>query len=340
MTRIGVIGAGFWARYQTAAWHEVEDAELVAIADRDIARAVELGALRGIPAAYSSAEELIEAVRPDVLDVVTTPEEHGRAVEAAAAAGIAVICQKPLAPTFAEAEELVALSARRGVPLLVHENFRWQAPIRALGAALDSGRVGRPFRARLSFCTSFPVLANQPGLRNYDRLILADLGVHLVDVARFLFGEAHRVYAQVATIGADLSGEDVATVVLSHDSGVVCTCELSFASIVERESFPQTLALVEADRGSLELVPGYELRTTTTTGTSGRQCAVPTYAWADPAFAVVHASIVPCLANLLGSLRGTTVAETPGSDNLHTLRLVEAAYESAATGRAVDLDVV
>lgn len=334
--RIGIVGAGFWARFQAAAWGEVPGAELVAIADADVARAQTLAAAHALEA-YASVAELLVAARLDVVDVIAPPAAHFEIVEAAATAGLAVVCQKPLAPTLHEAEELVALCERNGVPLLVHENFRWQAPLRALKLALDEGRVGRPFRAHLSFVTSFPVFANQPGLRQLDRLIIADLGVHLLDVARFLFGEARRVYAETATIGEGLTGEDVATLVVRHESGVICMCDLSFASVVERDCFPQTLAFLEAESGSLELAPGPELRVTAAGETQIEACTPPRYAWADPAYAVVHASMVPCLDNLLGSLQGRGPAETTGADNLRTLRLMAAAYESAAKGQAIDL---
>jgi predicted dehydrogenase len=336
--RIGVVGAGFWATFQTAAWREVSGAEVVAISDRGLRRAEELAEKRGISAVYASADELLATEQPDVLDIVTAPDAHAALVRIAAAAGVAIICQKPLAPSLRQAEDLVRLCARAGVPLLVHENFRWQTTIRALKAALDAGVVGRPFRARLSFCTSFPVFANQPGLRELDQLIVADLGVHLLDVARFLFGEVRRVYCETARVTPQIAGEDVATIVLTHESGVTCVCELSFASVLEPDPFPETLAVVEAERGSLELAPQYVLRVTTCAGTVTERHRPPSYDWADPAYAVVHASMVPCLNNLVDALRGGAPAETTGADNLQSLRLAFAAYESADRGQAVEHD--
>lgn len=336
--RIGVVGAGFWARFQVAAWREVPDVQMVAIADTDRQRAADLAAEHGVEGVFSSVEELLAVAAPDVVDVVTPPRWHRPVVEKAAAAGVAVICQKPLAPTLQEAEEVAAACSLAGIPLLVHENFRWQDPVRALKAALESGVVGRAFRARLTYSTSFPVFANQPGLRELDQLILADLGVHLLDVARFLFGEVELVYAQTKSVAPGVAGEDVATVMLTHDEGSVTVVELSFSSVVERDCHPQTLALVEAERGSLELAPDYELRVTTAAGTRVERCAPPSYSWADPSYAVVHASMVPCLSNLAGSLRGEGPAETAAEDNLRTLRLMAAAYESAAGGTAVALD--
>lgn len=102
-----------------------------------------------------------------------------------------------------------------------------------------------------------------------------------------------------------------------------------------REVFPQTLAFIEGTRGSLELAANYVVRLTTAKGTQVTRHAPARYAWADPRYEVAQASIVPCCADLLGGLRGTGGGETTGEDNLKTLRLVFAAYDSARTGRAI-----
>jgi predicted dehydrogenase len=110
---------------------------------------------------------------------------------------------------------------------------------------------------------------------------------------------------------------------------------MSYASRTEIERFPETYLYVEGSEGFLELGPDYWLRLTTAEGTWSRRVPPPRYPWADPAYALVHASILPCNANILAALRGEGQAETTGDDNLKTMRLVFGAYESAATGRVV-----
>ncbi|RXM20870.1 gfo/Idh/MocA family oxidoreductase, partial [Citrobacter sp. AAK_AS5] len=83
---------------------------------------------------------------------------------------------------------------RVAVPFLVHENWRWQTPLRALKAVLDRGVIGRVFRARLTYSNSIPVFENQPFLRELEQFILTDIGTHILDTARMLFGEAESVY--------------------------------------------------------------------------------------------------------------------------------------------------
>lgn len=334
--RFATFGAGFWARYQLAAWREVPGATCVAIYNRTREKAEALAVELGIPAVYDDAEALLLEVRPDFVDVVTDPSTHRHFVELAARHGIPVVCQKPLAPTLDEAEAMARTCAEAAVPLTVHENWRWQRPIRELSAVLRSGVIGRPFRATITYSSSFPVFDNQPFLKELDQFLLADVGVHILDTARFLFGEASRVYCQTQQVHQDIRGEDVATVVMQMGE-LTCACEISYASRLERERFPETYVLVEGDSGSVELAPDYWIRVTTLDGTLARRYPPPIYAWADPAYSLIHSSIVACNQDALRALRAGRRAETDASDNLKTLRLVFAAYESAATGRAIEV---
>jgi predicted dehydrogenase len=219
----------------------------------------------------------------------------------------------------------------------VHENFRWQAAIREVARLLREGRIGTPFRARIDMISGFPVFRNQPFLRELERFIITDLGSHTLDVARFLFGEMTSVYCRTRRVHADIKGEDVATILLEASSGAHVVVEMAYAGTpLERERFPETFLFIEGDRGSLELAPDHWVRLTTHDGTLARRCPPPRFAWADPAYDVVHASIVPCNENLLRALRGEAPAETTGADNLETVRLVFASYESAARNTAVN----
>jgi predicted dehydrogenase len=163
------------------------------------------------------------------------------------------------------------------------------------------------------------------------------MGTHILDVARFLFGEASCVYCRTHQVRGDIRGEDVATVVLGMESGATVSCEISYATCMEHERFPQTFAFAEGTKGSAELGLDYWIRTTTPSGTLSCRHPPPRYEWADPAYDVVHASIVPCHADLLADLQGIKPAETTAEDNLKTLGLVFAAYQSAESGQVVEM---
>jgi predicted dehydrogenase len=313
---------------------------VVAVCDREQGRAAALASQFGIGGVYGDAEDMIGREQLDVLDVITDPGTHERLVRLAAGRRLPVICQKPLAPSMTAAEGMVRACREAGVPLLVHENWRWQTPIRALKRALESGAIGRVFRARLDFLSGFPVLVNQPFLRELEQFILADVGTHLLDAVRFLFGEATSLYCRTQKVQADIRGEDVATVVAEMADGATVVCNMAYAgNHLEHDRFPETYVFVEGTNGSAELGPDYWVRLTTKDGTLSKRHPPPRYAWVDPAYDVVQASIVPCCADLLAAVRGEKQAETTGEDNLRTLRMVFGAYESAATGMPVRLDV-
>jgi len=336
--RFAILGTGFWARFQLAAWREIAGARCVALYNRTQPKAEALAREFSVPAIYDDAEQLILREKPDFVDIITDVDTHASFVELAARHKVPVICQKPMAPTLALAEQMVAKCQAAGMPLAIHENWRWQTPIRELKKALDSGVIGPVFRARIDYCNSFPVFDNQPFLKELERFILTDMGSHILDVARFLFGEARTLYARTQRVHRDIKGEDVATVLMEMRSGATVTCNLSYASRVEHDRFPETFVFVEGDHGSIELAPDYWLRITTRDGTHTRRCPPPFYSWADPRYALVHSSIVACNADLLRALQTNTPAETSGEDNLKTVKLVFASYESAAHNQVVAVD--
>lgn len=336
--RYAVFGAGFWAQFQIAAWQEVGGVDLVAVYNRTRARAEATAQRFGIPRAYDDAEELLRNEQLDFMDIITEVPGHAPLVLLAAQYRIPVICQKPMAADWETARRMVRVCREAGIPLYIHENFRWQTAIRATKDLVAAGRIGEPFRARIQFVFRKPFsFDKQPFLRQVEHLALADLGSHLFDLARFFFGEPRTIYAETTRTRDDIAGEDVASAVLRFDSAI-CSCDISYSTHTEAEQFPQTLLYIEGKRGTVELAPGYWVRLTTDEGTFARRYPPAYTAWADPDFAVVHNSIVPCNAHLLGALRGEYPAESSGDDNLRTTRLVFQAYESAKLHQTIEVD--
>jgi predicted dehydrogenase len=242
-----------------------------------------------------------------------------------------------MAPTLAEAEKMVAVCQAQDVWFAIHENWRWQTPIREFKKIVASGVIGSPFRARIDYTNSFPVFDNQPFLKTVKQFIMADMGSHIFDLARFLFGEVSRVYAQTHRVTPGIAGEDAATVTMRMQSGATVVCNLSYASRVEHDCFPQTFIHVEGNLGAVELAPDYWLRITTARGTETKRCPPPEYRWADPRYSLVHSSIVECHRNLFHALQSGTAPETAAADNLKTLKLVQAAYDSDRESQAVEV---
>jgi predicted dehydrogenase len=206
--RFAILGAGFWSRFQLAGWKELEGVRCVAICDLVSERAETRAAEFQIPAFYTDAEALFKRETLDFVDIVTPVETHRPLVELAASYGLNIVCQKPMGVDLGEAEHMLRVCEQAGVQLLINENWRWQYPIRQFKRYLDSGNIGKPFRARIHYVSSFPFYINQPSLKDLEQFILADMGSHLLDAARFLFGEADSLYCQTHRIHPDIKGED------------------------------------------------------------------------------------------------------------------------------------
>jgi len=336
--RFATIGAGFWTHYQLAGWSEIPSVQCVAISNRTTSKADLVAHEFGISRVYADPYQMLRKEKVDFVDIVTDVDTHSTFVKMAAELKIPVVCQKPMASNYTSAQEMVRVCGQAAIPFFVNENWRWQTPIRELKRVLDSGVIGIPFRARLDMISGFPVFRNQPFLKSLDHFILTDLGSHILDVARFLFGEATSLFCQIHKVHKDIAGEDVATVVLKMNSQTSVTVNLAYAeNYLERECFPQTLIFVEGDQGSAEISPDYFVRVTTSSGTVATLHAPPHFSWADPSYEVVHSSIVPCQRNILLGLRGGA-AETTGEDNLKTAKLVFASYESAANNKVIALE--
>lgn len=174
--------------------------------------------------AVDSVEQLLGD--PSALDlvVVASPNDtHSPAARAALEAGLPVVVDKPLAPTAAEARELIELAEARGVMLTVFQNRRWDSDFRTAKHLIADGRLGDVHRYESRFERWRPQVAT--GWReSADPAkaggVLNDLGSHLVDQALHLFGPAAQVYAEVNTVRPGAAVDDDAFIALTHASGV------------------------------------------------------------------------------------------------------------------------
>ena len=337
--KIAIFGCGFWSQFQIGGWKELPEVEIVAVYNRTLSRAGERAKQFGIEHYYDDAEELFRNHDFDTADIITDVDTHCKFVEMAAAHGKDVICQKPMAPDLETAKRMVKACKDAGVRYFVHENYRWQPQIRRVKAILDSGVIGKPFRARTAFNTAYPVFANQPFLADLDEFAITDQGSHQFDVCRYLFGEPQSLYCRIQRVNPKIKGEDVVTTVIETSDGVVCNSEISFASILEQESFPQTMMLIECSEGSLCLDIGPEIRVTTKSGTTVEKVIPDQYSWQNPDYMVEPPSIVSCNRDILDDLLGRKQAETTGDDNFRTVRMVFSAYRSARSGEVVKFDL-
>ncbi len=335
--KFAVIGTGFWSTFQIPAWFEIGGVDLVAVYNRTISKAKIIKEQYHIPNVYDNVEALFRNEELDFVDIIIGNDVHKEMVELAARYHVPVICQKPMAPDWESCQYMTKICKQAGIPFMVHENLRWQLPIREIKKLIDEGRIGTPYRSRISLIGYSPMeYIEQPFLKNLSKLSLMDLGSHVLDTARFLFGEAQDIYCRHLRSRNDIKGEDVATVIM-HMGNVICTVETSNATRTSWNHFPDVLMFIEGTKGSLELTPDYWVKINTDQGTVSRRIDPPNFSWIRSDQPHWHASIAYCNANLLNYIISGKPAETFGDDNLKTMNLIFKAYESAENNQVITL---
>ena len=335
LLRGALIGCGFFAQNHLHAWREIDGVQLVAVCDRDAGKARKASADFDIPRVYADAADLFANEQLDFVDIVTTMPSHRELVELAARHRVPTIVQKPFAPTWADCLAMVEECRRAAVPLMVHENFRFQTPMLALQRMLLSGAIGTPTFGRVSFRTGYDVYANQPYLAQEERFILLDLGIHVLDIARLFLGEVATVQCQTQSVRPGLRGEDMATVLLRHENGASSVVDCSYATRLLPDPFPQTLVTIEGTRGGLVLGRDFQLEVTSDGVLQREDVSTPLRAWTSEPWHVAQESVLNTQRHFVDCLRRGVEPATSGADNLRTYALVDAAYASARAGRAV-----
>lgn len=269
--RVAVAGSGFWARFQVRAWKQLEReglVQLVAICSQDRgATECFVGSLKGpaIPV-FTEMECLLREIPGlGVVDIITTTMTHCSLAKQVLAHGIPTIVQKPMAQTLHQAIDMVRTAQQMGVPLLVHENFRWQKPFVTLKRLIEENRdrLGKLVDIRVEYESGGEdYLRGQPYFAKQRFLVNGEVGVHLVDILRFLSDRnVMRVTSAHMHKGVDqrYRGEDVAHVTLDMEDGISAAYRVAFSAARSDERPPQTFTRITLQNGTIELGPDYEI---------------------------------------------------------------------------------
>ena len=330
-----VIGAGFFARFQAEAWKRIAGVAVAAVADAVPGRAEAFAAEFGIPRSYTDAEAMLRSEEADFADIVTRPDSHRELCALAARHCRAVICQKPMAPSLAECEAMVEDCGRRGVRLLIHENWRWQPWYREAKRLIGQGRLGRVFHFGFRMRTgdgrgATPYLV-QPYFREMPRLLLYETVVHFLDTFRFLGGDLASVFCQTSRINSAIQGEDYALVQVSFTNGANGTIDANRISGATPPEVAFGEFRIEGEEAMIRIAPHGSLWVTD----YGKpeflvSMQAPSEGYKGDSVHAVQQHFAACLVS-------GAAAESEGADYLKTVRAVEACYRSAETGQAVKM---
>jgi predicted dehydrogenase len=321
--RVGLAGAGWVSEHHLDAYESLKPrVRVMAIADPARATAERRAARYGIPAVYSSVEQMLDDAQLDAIDIAAPREFHVPICRMAARQGLAILCQKPLAPTLQEATELVTELGGRA-RLMVHENWRFRPHYRQMHAWIREGRIGDIRTVLMSVLTSgllpdasgaLPALARQPMIAGLERMLLMELMIHHVDTLRFLLGPLVLGAARLGKSSRDIRGEDRAALLLFGQNDLAVSLVGDFMA----HGYPSP----QADR--LEIL-----------GTKGaiflHEDQLRLVGETEERFKVdlaanYKASYRSAIAHFLDRLADGGPFETGPEDNLQTLEIVETAY--------------
>lgn len=327
------IGAGYFSQFHHDAWRRMEDVEIRALCDLDAQKVRAVAKGHGIPTTYTDYREMLEKERPDFVDVVTPPRTHLELCRSAAERGVPVICQKPLAPAFREAQAIVESVRRAGVRFMVHENFRFQPWHREIKRLLEDGVLGGKIHS-LTF-RSRPgdgwgedaYLGRQPYFRDMKRFLVHETGVHFTDTFRFLAGEVERVHCVLRRLNPLIAGEDCGLLIYEFTSGAVGLWDANRYNESTSDDPRYTFGefLVEGDGGSIRLA----MDGTLTIQPLGEPERVHEYRHERRGFG--GDCVLATQRHFVERLRDGRPFETEGDEYLRTLAVEEALYEAAET---------
>ncbi|MFC5703984.1 Gfo/Idh/MocA family protein [Cohnella faecalis] len=339
--RIGCIGSGFIMRDCHLVAYRDAGFNPYAISSRTPANAREVAEQRGISRVYDTWQELVADPQVEILDIAIPPDRQLEIVRAAVTQKHikGILCQKPLAMNSKEARQIVTLCEEAGVKLAVNSNMRYDQSMRALKTILERGYLGEPVLATIEM-RAIPHW--QEFLRKYDQLEMLNMGIHHIDIFRYLFGDPERVTA--------LARRDPHTT-FPHLDGITqytfqYANELMATSLDDVWAWPgegtekdiyikwRVEGLDGMAQGTIGW-PDYPNRTPSTLAFTTKHAPGE---WIRPAWDAVWFpdAFQGTMAQLLRAVETDAEPEIGGRDNLRTMALVDACYRSLREQRTVE----
>lgn len=345
--RGALIGAGAVTGFHLHAWQRIPQAQILAVADPNLPKARARADEFNIDRVYPSLAALLQDdIDLDFVDIAAPPEYHLELIKLAAGRGLHITCQKPFAPSLAQARQMIDICRAAGVVLNINENWRWRSWYRTLKKLLVEGKIGRPLYARIFSHTSFMVpdsrynqrrLAPDHRFRQWDRVLFYDWGTHYIDILRFFFGEPVTVYARMDRLNPDIRGDDRAVVILTFET-LTAVLDLSWSSFdphgfANRHGPIVEDLRLEGEAGTLSLVPGDEVIKLVA---ATEQWEQPAYLENEPFEAYLN-SYFGAQDHFIQCLLTSKTPETHAQDNYETLAATLAAYNAANTNQVVHI---
>ena len=314
------------ANSYAAVSENVEDAEVVAVADDDETRGREFADRHGID--FRPIEKVLDRV--DAVIVCSENARHIEWVKRAAAAGVDVLCEKPLATSGSDAEAIVDACTEAGVRLGVAMPVRFAEPARHAKAAIEAGNVGtvQAFVGTNLLKLKAEGWMVDPALSGGGAIM--DHSVHIIDLVRWMScQEVVEVYAEAGPAFSDTPVEDVDVLSMTLEDGTPATHDGSWRQPTEWDFWGDvTLRIIGTD-GVIE-IDCFD-QTLKHTHDGGDDPGIDSLYWGSN----MDEGLI---RDFVAAIRDDREPAIPGREGAREVRVVDAAYESIDTGQPVRIE--
>lgn len=349
--RYGFVGAGTIMNFHAERLAQRNDVVLAAVSDVSEATMQKAAERFGIPGRYTDYRALLENEKLDVVVVCVPNAFHAEVTLASLRAGCHVLCEKPPAVSAAQAEEMAAVAAQRGLRLMYGLHMRFMGETETARAYLESGRLGDVYHGTVQLWRRRGI----PGLGSWFTTkavsgggALIDVGVHILDLTHYLMGQPKPVAASAVTHarfgvnpetynylsmwgtpvpGGPFDVDDLAAALIRFENGASLVIQVSWAANTSEGSEIRVMG----DKGGVEINPGSHVRILTEDNGFISDIA-PQYRKPDP-YAAEHAHFIECVRNPEKPLR------TCGRQGVVLQHMLDAIYRSAATGAETRIEI-
>ncbi len=233
MIRLAIIGCGSMAATHAKTFSSLKGVALAACCDVDPKRARDFASRWDIPKSYADFREMLSTEKLDAVSIVTVDSAHAAVSLAAIQAGLAVLCEKPLATSLADARRMLEAAKARGVVTHVNFSYRNAPCVQAASALIRRGGIGRVMHVEASYLQGWLVQDTWGDWRTNDSFTwrlskrhgsagaLGDVGCHIYDLAGFLCGPMTEIACRLGVFDKGVPGNAIGPYVLDANDSFV-----------------------------------------------------------------------------------------------------------------------
>ena len=335
---IAIIGAGGIVDGAQLPAYKKAGLEVVGITDIDINRAQDVAHRHAIPSVFPDVESLLAGTTARVIDIAVPAIEQPKIFSKVIKSGRHVLAQKPLAPTVHQGLEMAREAEAAGLIAGVNQQLRFDEGIAAAYKMVELGWIGKVtnFTIEVNLVTPWEMW---PWAKDLDRLEIMLHSIHYHDVVRWFLGEPKSVFCAAGTTNGQYPKGETRTISTYIYSGGVTA--LVHANHINRGEDNSALFRIDGDmgsiRGSLGLLYDYPVGRVDTLEINSK--VIPTDGWVP--YPVTQRwfpdAFIGTMGSVLNAIATGSAVRSSVQDNVNTLKLIDALYESMDKGIAVNL---